>query len=81
MGDSEWVTVAGRGRNQFGKFLSLDKMVRADSGDHVLTLARRYMADEDPRCAMSAQDALGRISGEEEGRICGPARSRGLLSR
>ena len=66
MGESEWVNVAGCGTNRFGKFLSLGKMVR-DGGDDVLTLARRYIADEDPRCAMSVQDVLGRVSGEEEG--------------
>jgi hypothetical protein len=67
-GDSEWVSVAARGTTEFGEFLSLGKMVRAEDGEHVLTLARRYIADEDPRCAMSAQDALGRISGEDEGK-------------
>ena len=66
-GDSEWVSVAGRGTNRFGKFLSLGKMVRTNDGEHVLTLARRYLAEKDPRCTMSAQKALGRVSGEEEG--------------
>ena len=68
MGDSGWVSVAGRGTNRFGKFLSLGKMVRTNDGEHVLTLARRYLAEKDPRCTMSAQKALGRVSGEEEGK-------------
>ena len=68
MGESEWVSVAARGKStDFGDFISLGTMVRGMDGTQLLTLARRYIADDDPRCAMSAQDALARVSGEDEG--------------
>ena len=34
MGDSGWLSVAGRGTNRFGKFLSLGTMVRTNDGEH-----------------------------------------------
>ena len=66
-GDSGWVSVAARGTTPFGQFVSLGKMVRAGDGEHVLTLAQRYIADDDPRCDMSPNEALSRISAVDEG--------------
>ncbi len=69
-GDSGWVSVAARGTTPFGQFVSLGKMVRtgfAGNGEHILTLARRYIADDDPRCDMSPNEALSRISAVDEG--------------
>eukprot|EP00966_Prymnesium_polylepis_P166957 3859214-Prymnesium_polylepis.4 len=65
LGESEWVNVAARGTTEFGEFVSLGKMVRLGDGSHVLTLARRYIADDDPRCKMSEQDVLARVVTEE----------------
>lgn len=63
-GDSAWVSVAARGTTPFGQFVSLGKIVRAADGGQVLTLARRYIDDNDPRCAMSPNDVLNRLVDE-----------------
>ena len=55
--------VGARGSTEFGEFVSLGRMDSHFMGGAAatLTLARRYIADDDPRCKLSAQDIVDRI--------------------
>ena len=74
-----WAVVGAIGSTPFGNFISLGRLDRTDGrggsmvdGDYTrLTLARRYIADDDPRIGMSAKDVCRRVIGlgEDEGVI------------
>jgi hypothetical protein len=53
------------GRNAFGHFISIGVACRGPSG--VMTMARRYLADEDDRCAWTTEDLARRIGRNPEG--------------
>mmetsp|Transcript_50075 Transcript_50075/g.165820 ORF Transcript_50075/g.165820 Transcript_50075/m.165820 type:complete len:219 (+) Transcript_50075:120-776(+) len=63
----EWASVAARGTTEFGDFVSLGKLHDGASqgGYQTLTLARRYIADGDPRTAMNATSVLARVEAED----------------
>ena len=67
--DGASAIVAARGTTEFGEFVSLGKLQ-----DGTLTLARRYIADNDPRCKMNAQQVLARLQsgGEDEAHSAAP---------
>ena len=66
-GQSGWCIVGARGTTEFGEFVSLGRYDgHSGSGDVTLTLARRYIADNDPRCKMSAEEVAGRLDVDEE---------------
>jgi hypothetical protein len=71
LGESAWANVAARGTvAEFGEFVALGLLERVPglgSGWTRLTLARRFIADDDPRRSMSAAALLARIDGNEEG--------------
>ena len=64
MGDAEWCNVGARGTTEFGEFVSLGTLER---GTNLLTLARRYISDDDPRCEMSAAEVVGRATSSGRG--------------
>ena len=54
--------IGARGSTEFGEFVSLGRMDKHFmSGYATLTLARRYIADGDPRCKLSCADIVERI--------------------
>jgi hypothetical protein len=71
MGDAEWCNVGARGTTEFGEFVSLGTLER---GTNLLTLARRYISDDDPRCEMSAAEVVGRVEegGEDQDHTAEP---------
>lgn len=80
-GGDEWAVVGARGNTEFGRFISLGRLdQRTDDGvpgDDTytrLTLARRYIADNDKRAKMSAREVAGRVAscGPDEGFINAP---------
>lgn len=75
---SSWAVVGACGDTEFGRFVSLGRLdQKADGcipgGEQYtrLTLARRYIADDDPRKEMSAKDVALRVAscGNDEGVI------------
>lgn len=75
---SSWAVVGARGDTEFGRFVSLGRLdkkipggVPGDDDYARLTLARRYLADDDPRLSMSAEDVCLRVAsgGPDEGVI------------
>ena len=79
-----WANVGAVGNTPFGRFVSLGRLDRPPNPDGTnsggqsiggiytrLTLARRYIAEDDPRNGMSAEDVCRRVIGlgEDEGVI------------
>ena len=52
--------VGARGTTEFGEFVSLGRLEQGAEGLS-LTLARRYIDDDDPRCSMSAAQVAERL--------------------
>ncbi len=61
MGLAKWCVVGARGTTEFGEFVSLGRLDRDFQGGVTLTLARRYIADDDPRCKMGVDEVVGRV--------------------
>ena len=66
---SSWAVVGACGDTEFGRFVSLGRLDEKASGEVPgddtygrLTLARRYLAEDDPRAAMSAYDVARRVA-------------------
>jgi len=53
----EWTTIGACGDTEFGRFVSLGQLSNGR-----LTLARRYITNDDPRVKMSAMDIVGRVA-------------------
>jgi hypothetical protein len=73
---NSWAVVGACGDTEFGRFVSLGRLDQKKSDDTYaaytrLTLARRYIADDDPRKSMSARDVARRVAanGPDEGVI------------
>ena len=66
-GDCEWGLAAAVGSNDFGKFVSLGRLEGRPGHWNLLTLARRYITDDDPRCAMTAEEVLARVNAYANG--------------
>ena len=65
-----WAVVGACGNTEFGRFVSLGRLDKRAAGEVSgeeeytrLTLARRYVDDDDPRAGMSAEDVRKRITG------------------
>ena len=52
--DGQTVLVAARGSTEFGYFISAGALASVDGGGIQLTLARRYLEDDDPRAKWSS---------------------------
>ena len=60
--------VAERGTSEFGEYISLGRLVFAKEGTPCcITLARRYIADDDPRAALSPWECLFRVASKTRG--------------
>ena len=80
-GGDEWAVVGACGNTEFGRFVSLGRLdertaegVPGDDRYTRLTLARRYIADNDKRAKLSAFDVADRVTacGPDEGFINAP---------
>ena len=63
-----WGAVGACGDTEFGRFVSLGRLDSAVAGSHPqvytrLTLARRYIAEDDPRKSMTCKDVVQRVVG------------------
>ena len=64
-----WALVGARGTADFGEFISAGRLVFPHgTSPACLTLARRYLADNDPRVHLSAWAAVRQIDSNLEGR-------------
>ena len=82
-GADRWAVVGACGNTEFGRFCSLGRLDTTaplsaggegkEGGDEGrggytrLTLARRYLADDDPRTRMSAREVVRRVAGAAAG--------------
>lgn len=66
---ASWSLVAARGSCTFGEFISAGRLVFPQGNTPAtLTLARRYLTEDDPRTKLSAWGALHQIDSKLEGR-------------
>ena len=73
----DWAVVGACGDTEFGRFVSLGMLDGKGEGEDTygrLTLVRRYLADDDPRVGMSAEQVASRVAstGPDEWAINAP---------